>query len=41
MKIGGGMASKYFLEERWNNIEGKGGDPIGNQEYLCPLTVLT
>ena len=40
-EIGGGMASKYFLEERWNNIEGKGGgDPIGNQEYLCPLTVL-
>jgi hypothetical protein len=24
-EIGGGMASKYFLEERWNNIEGKGG----------------
>jgi hypothetical protein len=21
MKIGGGMASKYFLEERWNNID--------------------
>ena len=41
-EIGGGMASKYFLEEGWNNIEGKGGgDPIGDQEYLCPLTVLT
>jgi hypothetical protein len=24
-EIGGGMASKYFLEGRWNNIEGKGG----------------
>jgi hypothetical protein len=23
MKIGGGMASKYFFEERWNNIESK------------------
>ena len=39
MKIGGVLALKYFFEERWNNIESKGG--IGNQEYLCPLTVLT
>ena len=24
MNIGGVMALKYFLEERWNNIESKG-----------------
>jgi hypothetical protein len=39
MKIGGVMASKYLFDERWNNIESKGG--VGNQEYLCPLIVLT
>jgi hypothetical protein len=26
MKIGWDMASKYFLEERWNNIESNGGN---------------
>ena len=30
MKIGGGMASKYFFEERWNNIESKGESEIRN-----------
>jgi hypothetical protein len=30
MKIGGGMASKYFFEERWNNIESKGESEIKN-----------
>ena len=25
MKIGGVMASKYLFDERWNNIESKGG----------------
>ena len=25
MKIGWEMASKYFFEERWNNIESNGG----------------
>ena len=29
MKIGGGMASKYFFEERWNNIEIKGNRKSG------------
>ena len=26
MKIGGVRASKYFFEERWNDIESNGGD---------------
>jgi hypothetical protein len=29
MKIGGGMASKFLFEERWNNIESKGNRKSG------------
>jgi hypothetical protein len=38
MKIGGGMDSNYFFEERWNNIESKGESEIVNIEvYLFIL----
>ena len=29
MKIGGVLALKYFFEERWNNVESKGGSKSG------------